>query len=117
MTDHQELVDSWQSEELRGKILRLGYGRGIGLHDFCHLGGKFFRARHLRLIDFHARTGENLDIDEVGDFDQPLNIRRQIHDDKEISSGIFDDLATRHNKWGQHFFHLCDGEEPHRHDL
>src|SRR5215813_6873653 len=65
VTDHQELVDSWQSEELRRKTLSLGYGRGICLHDFCHLGGKFFSARHLGLIDFHARAGKHLDINKV----------------------------------------------------
>src|SRR5215510_12610427 len=46
VTDHQKLVDSWQSEKLRGKTLRLGYGGGIGLHHFCHLDGEFLSARY-----------------------------------------------------------------------
>src|SRR5262249_13994279 len=117
VADHHELVDSWQSEELRGKTLRLWYGGGIGLHDFCHLGGKFFSARHLGLVEFHPRAGKDLDINKVGDFHQPLNIRGQVHDDKEISPRIFDDLTTRHHKWRKDLLHFPDSEEAHGHNL
>src|SRR5215831_13063196 len=113
VADHHELVDSWQSEELRGKILRLWYGGGIGLHDFCHLGGEFFGACHFRLIDFHPRAGKNLHIDKVGDLHQTLDIRRQIHNDEEISPRIFDVLTTRHDKRRKDLLHFPYSEEAH----
>src|SRR5262249_48177458 len=117
VADHQELVDSWQREELRSKTLRLGYGGGIGLHDFCHLGGKFFSACHFGLIDFHPRAGKNLNIDKVGDLHQTLDIRRQIHNDEEISPRIFDDLTTWHDKRRKDLLHFPDSEEAHGHNL
>ncbi len=117
VTDHQKLIDPRQRDELGGKVIGLRRGGSKRLHHFGHFLRQLLGACHLRLIDLHPRAGKNLYIDKIDNFDKPLDVRRQIHDNEEIAARVIDDLAAGLQKRGKHPLHFRHGKKPHRDHL
>ena len=117
MADNQKLIDSRDRKKLRGKSLRLGCRRGIGLHDLGHLSCQIFGTGYLGLVDLHAHPRKDIDIDQILDLHEALDVGWKIHDDEKIPPRIIQDLASRCDERRKKFFHLPDREKAHWHHL
>ena len=72
---NQKPIDSWNGYKSRGKSLFLYCRRSIGLHDLCHLFCQFLGSSDLRLVDFHAHAGKDVDIDQFFNLQKAPDIR------------------------------------------